>query len=106
MPLFRRALDEMNLVEIPFAVTGKRTNRHVLELAPDGSTRLVADHDVAGLPTALGERVMIALLWYHNTTYPGQARFRLHFQHFVRSFLYPHRAYKPNSKELRDVEEQ
>lgn len=100
------AIDEMNLVEIPFALLTKTSGQRTLELSSDGVERLVADEAVGGLPTALGERALIALLWYHKNTAAQSPRFRVHLRHFVTSYLFPKRDYRPNARILEAVQEQ
>ena len=76
------AFDEMNLVELPFALltdAKEARSKPVIEvpLAPDGSEALVSNAR-SSLPTALAERVVLGLLscfnvsissWENNITF-------------------------------------
>ena len=61
------AFDEMNLVELPFALltdAKEARQKPVIEvpLGPDGTEALVT-HGRGSVPTALAERVVLGLLW-------------------------------------------
>lgn len=107
LPFATPAIDEMNLVEIPFALMVRSTSQRTLLLSPDGEDRLVAADAVGGLPTALGERVLVALLYFHKK-FNGfhNARVRLPLRAFISEYLYPDRSYRPSAQAYDAVQEQ
>lgn len=90
------AFDEMNLVELPFALltdAKEARSKPVIEvpLAPDGSEALVSNAR-SSLPTALAERVVLGLLWLTQQ----QNGFKTHVVRFplrilVEQYMYPGR---------------
>lgn len=107
LPFATPAIDEMNLVEIPFALMVRSTTQRTLLLSPDGEDRLVAADAVGGLPTALGERVLVALLYFHKK-FNGfhSPRVRLPLRAFISEYLYPDRSYRPSAQAYDAVQEQ
>lgn len=111
LPLHQTIFDEMNLVELPFALLSlKPTSSRVFSLSQDGRERLVADEAVGGLPSALAERVVLGLMWMtnHQTAFSSPTvRFAL--RTLVSDYIYPGRfstSYRPSSELLASVEEQ
>lgn len=101
------ALDEMNLVEIPFCVMTRTTEQRVLVLSPDGQDRLEAAESVGGLPTALGERILVALLYFSKRQNAFRSpKIQLPLRAFLSDYLYPTRPYRPNAATYSAVEEQ
>lgn len=90
------AFDEMNLVELPFALltdAKEARSKPVTEvsLAPDGSEALVSSAR-SSLPTALAERVVLGLMWLTQQ----QNGFKTHVVRFplrilVEQYMYPGR---------------
>jgi len=90
------AFDEMNLVELPFALltdAKEARSKPVMEIAlgPDGTEALVASAR-SSVPTALAERVVLGLMWLtqqENTFKEPVVRFPL--RKLVEHFMYPDR---------------
>lgn len=95
--------DEMNLVEIPFALPQmKASKRTRADLTPDGSCYLATASE--SLPTALAQRVVLALLWLtkeQNGFTSPEVEFTL--RRLTQSFMYPNRAYRANQTTLTSV---
>ena len=90
------AFDEMNLVELPFALltdAKEARAKPVLEVAlgPDGTEALVANAR-SSVPTALAERVVLGLMWLtqqENAFKEPVVRFPL--RKLVEHYMYPDR---------------
>lgn len=95
--------DEMNLVEIPFALPQMKASRRTrADLTPDGSCYLATSSE--SLPTALAQRVVLALLWLtkeQNGFTSPEVEFTL--RRLTQSFMYPNRAYRANQTTLTSV---
>lgn len=105
------AFDEMNIIELPIALLARdTTNQRAHALSLSGNEKLVADEAVDGLPSALGERVVIALMWFarqRNNFDDPTIIFAL--RELVTHYVFPGRfsgTYTPGQKVLRAVEEQ
>lgn len=98
--------DEMNLVEIPFALPHMRSaNRTRADLTPDGSCYLATS--AASLPTALAQRVVLGLLWMtkeQNGFKSPQIDFTL--RRLVQRFMHPDRRYRANARTLETVRDE
>ena len=105
------AFDEMNLVELPFALLTRDT-RGVFEipLSADGKSRLAClNSSEHGLPNSLAPRVILGLLWmWKSERNNGAQTFNVKVRELVRRYMYPDRftRYAPNSDLLRAVERQ
>lgn len=105
------AFDEMNLVELPFALLTRDT-RGIFEipLSPDGRSRLAClNSSEHGLPNSLAPRVILGLLWMWKSEWNNGAQtFNVKVRELVRRYMYPDRftRYSPNSDLLRAVERQ
>lgn len=98
--------DEMNLVEIPFALPHMRSAaRTRANLTADGSCYLATSE--ASLPTAVAQRVVLGLLWMtkeQNGFKSPQIEFTL--RRLVQSFMYPDRRYRANARTLQAVSDE
>lgn len=110
-PVDELAFDEMNLVELPFALLTRDT-RGVFEipLSPDGKSRLAClNSSEHGLPNSLAPRVVLGLLWlWKSERNNGAQTFNVKVRELVKRYMYPDRftTYAPNSELLRAVERQ
>lgn len=110
-PADELAFDEMNLVELPFALLTRDT-RGVFEipLSPDGKSRLAClNSSEHGLPNSLAPRVVLGLLWlWKSERNNGAQTFNVKVRELVKRYMYPDRftTYAPNSELLRAVERQ
>jgi len=90
------AFDEMNLVELPFALLTdarkKKGNQlNSIDLSPDGN-EVLESSGRSNLPTALGERVVLGLMWLtmqENSFSSPVIRFSL--RRLIHEFMYPNR---------------
>jgi len=88
------AFDEMNLIEIPFALltdekAAKKTPIQELALDSEGNRKLVTSNRQDSLPTAMAERVVLGLLWLtkqRNGCRNAQVEFSL--RELVEDFIY------------------
>jgi hypothetical protein len=105
------AFDEMNLVELPFALLTRDT-RGVFEipLSADGKSRLAClNSSEHGLPNSLAPRVVLGLMWmWKSDRNNGAQTFKVKVRELVQRYMYPDRftRYAPNSDLLRAVERQ
>lgn len=105
------AFDEMNLVELPFALLTRDTKGiYEIPLSSDGKSRLAclpsSEH---GLPNSLAPRVVLGLMWmWKNERNNGAQTFNVKVRELVERYMYPDRftRYAPNSDLLRSVERQ
>jgi hypothetical protein len=110
-PLDDIAFDEMNLVELPFALLTRDTDGiYEIPLSADGKSRLAclnsSDH---GLPNSLAPRVVLGLMWmWKSGRDNGGQTFTFKLRELVERYMYPERftRYAPNSDLLRSVERQ
>jgi len=93
----RYAFDEMNLVELPFALLtdakdlGKQSPKE-MPLGPGGEECLVAGGR-GNLPTALAERVILSLLWLtQKTNRFKEPTVRFSLRRLIHEYMYPDRA--------------
>ena len=93
----RYAFDEMNLVELPFALLtdakdlGKQSPKE-MPLGPGGEECLVAGGR-GNLPTALAERVILSLLWLtQKTNQFKEPTVRFSLRRLIHEYMYPDRA--------------
>jgi hypothetical protein len=105
------AFDEMNLIELPFALLTRDT-RGIFEipLSADGKSRLACLNSTEhGLPNSLAPRVLLGLMWmWKNGPDNGAQTFTIGVRELVERYMYPERftAYAPNSGLMRAVERQ
>lgn len=97
------AFDEMNLVEIPFALPHMRAaNRTRANLTADGTCYLATTKD--SLPTALAQRVVLGLLWLTKEQNGfGSPQIEFTLRRLIQSFMYPARRYRANARTLEAV---
>ena len=105
------AFDEMNLIELPFALLTRDT-RGIFEipLSADGKSRLACLNSTEhGLPNSLAPRVLLGLMWmWKNGPDNGTQSFTVGVRELVERYMYPERftTYPPNSGLMRAVERQ
>ena len=105
------AFDEMNLVELPFALLTRDTaGIYEIPLSADGKSRLAClNSSEHGLPNSLAPRVVLGLMWmWKNERDNERQTFTVKLRELVERFMYPDRfkTYGPNSDLLRAVERQ
>lgn len=104
------AFDEMNIVEIPFALLANKTSRKSIALSISGHERLVADDYAGALPTALAERVILGLMWYAKQTNGFSSPvIRFSLRRLITDYVFPGRflgGYTPNQSLFSAVETQ
>jgi len=101
-----QAFDEMNIVEIPFALLTRQSREIAeLQLSEDGSTRLVAQRGHY-LPSALAPRVFLSLMWMCKAQTGFQKSFTFGVRDLAENYLYRKRSYRVNNATLRAIEHQ
>jgi hypothetical protein len=105
------AFDEMNLVELPFALLTRDTaGVYEIPLSADGKSRLAClNSSEHGLPNSLAPRVVLGLMWmWKSEQVDGDQTFRVGLRRLVQRYMYPERflRYAPNGELLRAVERQ
>lgn len=105
------AFDEMNLVEMPFALLTRDTDGvFEIPLSADGKSRLAClNSREHGLPNSLAPRVVLGLMWmWKSEQADGEQTFRVGVRRLVERYMYPDRFahYAPNGELLRAVERQ
>lgn len=105
------AFDEMNLVELPFALLTRNTEGiYEIPLSADGRSRLACLKSSGhGLPNGLAPRVLLGLMWMWKTAPANGGRtFSVKLRELVERYMYPDRftTYAPNGDLLRAVERQ
>lgn len=105
------SFDEMNLVELPFALLTRQTEGiYEIPLSADGKSKLAclksSEH---GLPNSLAPLVVLGLMWmWKNECNADSESFSVKIRDLVVRYMYPDRfkAYPPNSDLIRSVERQ
>ncbi|MCC6898781.1 MAG: replication initiator protein A [Polyangiaceae bacterium] len=105
------AFDEMNIVELPFALLTRNTDGiYEMPLSADGRSRLACLKSSGhGLPNALAPRVLLGMMWmWKNGPESGGRTFTVKLRELVERYMYPDRftTYAPNGELLRSVERQ
>lgn len=105
------AFDEMNLVELPFALLTRNTEGiYEIPLSADGRSRLACLKSSGhGLPNGLAPRVLLGLMWmWKSDPANGGRTFSVKLRELVERYMYPDRftTYAPNGDLLRAVERQ
>jgi len=111
LPLGEIAFDEMNIVELPFALLTRNTDGiYEIPLASDGKSTLACLRSSKhGLPNSLAPRVLLGLMWlWSRECAPQTQTFRLRVRELVQRYMYPSRfrKYAPGGELLRAVERQ
>ncbi|MEE2959243.1 MAG: hypothetical protein VYA34_00755 [Myxococcota bacterium] len=101
-PYRHRSVDDLNLIELPISLLSNSNQglaRMKLERDPGGmlriplspdSTRFLLVPSAEAVPTALGERVLLALLWMHNDLYQfATPEITFDVNMFLSTYLYP-----------------
>ncbi len=104
------AFDEMNLVEIPFALL-QNTNKgkRMVPLSASGLEYLESSQQKYGLPTALAEPVVLGLMWLSMSKYSFKERIvRFSVRELVEKYMYPgkFKRYRAGGKILAAVEDE
>jgi hypothetical protein len=110
-PLDDVSFDEMNLVELPFALLTRNTDGiYEIPLSSDGKSRLACLNSSGhGLPNSLAPRVLLGLMWmWKNEWGDDHQTFSVKVRDLVVRYMYPGRfkAYAPAGKLLRSAERQ
>ena len=103
------AFDEMNIVELPFALLTRNTKGiYEIPLSADGSSNLAClNSKKYGLPNSLAPRVLLGLMWLWKSEYSEKDRaFTFSIRRLVERYMYPKRKHAPNGELLQSVERQ
>ncbi|WP_437626001.1 hypothetical protein [Sorangium sp. So ce1151] len=105
------SFDEMNLVELPFALLMRRTNGiYEIPLSSDGKSRLAClNSSEYGLPNSLAPRVVLGLMWmWRNECKNNGQSFSVKVRELAVRYMFPDRfkSYPPGSELLRAIERQ
>src|SRR5689334_11784767 len=96
------SFDEMNLVELPFALLTRDTRGiYEIPLSADGKSRLACLNSTEhGLPNSLATKVILGLMWmWKNEVGNERQSFTVRLRELVVRYMYPTRfkTYAPNS---------